>query len=303
MGRLAADDFDLVDLVYQAAFDPALWRVFLQKFNERTGTIAAGIFQTDFKAQSNRSLADVGIDPSYLRLYWEYYHTVNPLILRPRRIPQQDEVLLATDVVDEDAFRGEFYNDFLLPQDQAQMLLGIPVANGYTLTTLNAFRPRNAAPFGAAEQDLLRRLLPHIRRSIAVHLRLDAVESEARLAEEILDRLPVGILIVDAQGKVLRLNPAAADLVDARDGLMLAPSGLAAHRHVETTRLAELIQSAARTAKGNAAHPGGALRITRPSGKTAYSLMVTPLRGGACALGHEVMHAALGDYHVKREAR
>src|SRR5262245_14276654 len=194
------DAFELVDLVYQTAFDPSLWRDFLRKFNERTGAVAAGLFHTDFKAGHDRSLADEGIEPAAMRRYWEYYRTVNPLILRPKRIPRQDDVLLASDVLEDEAFRGEFFNDFLLPQDQTQLLLGVPVAHGHTLVTLNAFRPRKAAPFGPEQQELVRVLLPHIRRAIEIHLQLDAVASDARLTGNVLDRFPLGILIVDALG-------------------------------------------------------------------------------------------------------
>lgn len=55
--------------------------------------------------------------------------------------------------------------------------------------------------------------------------------------------------------------------------------------------------------------PGPGLAVDAYIGRLNGETIITtkPPRtvddGIACSLGHEVMHAALGDYHVKREAR
>jgi DNA-binding CsgD family transcriptional regulator len=96
-------------------------------------------------------------------------------------------------------------------------------------------------------------------------------------AAEALERLPLGIIVIDERGKPLLVNAAARSIIDQRDGIGLASDGLACEHHEETLRLRRLIARSLTRRHSDQRSAGGAVCVSRPSQKRAYYLLVTPL--------------------------
>lgn len=91
---------------------------------------------------------------------------------------------------------------------------------------------------------------------------------------EALDCLPLGILVVDAEARVLHMNQRAAAITGAKDGLAVARGRLVADFLHESLRLRELIHETAKSgAAGETAMP-----ISRISGGRPLLLIVAPPR-------------------------
>ena len=91
-------------------------------------------------------------------------------------------------------------------------------------------------------------------------------------------RLPMGVLILDATGKVLSQNTVARDTLDARDGLSLQQGRVVAAKPAESAKLHDVVHEVCRRAERAAEVTGRALRVSRPSGRPAFHLFVAPLR-------------------------
>jgi DNA-binding CsgD family transcriptional regulator len=91
-------------------------------------------------------------------------------------------------------------------------------------------------------------------------------------------RLPMGVLIVDATGKVLAQNTGARLTLDDRDGLSLQQGRVVAAKPAESAELHDLIHEVCRRAERTSEVTGRALRVSRPSGRPAFHLFVAPLR-------------------------
>lgn len=91
-------------------------------------------------------------------------------------------------------------------------------------------------------------------------------------------RLPMGVLILDATGKVLAQNTIARHILDDRDGLSLQQSRVVAAQPADSARLQRLVDKVCRRAERAADVTGLALRVSRPSGRPAFHLFVAPLR-------------------------
>jgi PAS domain-containing protein len=93
--------------------------------------------------------------------------------------------------------------------------------------------------------DILRATAPHLRHALKVHLRLNSRDdSEAGLLA--LDHLRVGVLLSDAQGRMIWMNSAAEKILQEADGLSTGSAGfLLAARADETNRLRHFIRLAA----------------------------------------------------------
>jgi DNA-binding CsgD family transcriptional regulator len=91
-------------------------------------------------------------------------------------------------------------------------------------------------------------------------------------------RLPMGVLTLDATGKVLAKNTVARRILNDRDGLSLQQSCVVAARPAESAKLQRLVHEVCRNAEKAAGVAGRALRVSRPSGRRGFNLFVAPLR-------------------------
>lgn len=152
------------------------------------------------------------------------------------------------------------------------------------MSHLSLVRPHRRGPF-REDQALLRVLTPHLQRAIQLHTRLVELRSRRVAIDEALDRIPVGILLLDGSGKTLVVNRAASEMIASKDGLTLGREGLAASNTTESRELRPLIAEAAATGTGSGAGSGGALAVSRPSLRRPLSVLVTPVTARVSTFG------------------
>lgn len=120
--------------------------------------------------------------------------------------------------------------------------------------------PLTLAP-SEAEQYLLACLAPHFTRSQEMQRALQETEIERDLLERVMDRLPLGMAIVDAQGRAISMNRAMLSLLQTGAGLALQDGCLvSSDPHVLPRAIGQVM-----------ANPQGqaCLRLT-PTGTEAY---------------------------------
>jgi DNA-binding CsgD family transcriptional regulator len=165
-------------------------------------------------------------------------------------------------------------------------------------------RPHSFGECDEAETRLFGYLIPHLQRAFQLHRRLVDMRTEHELAVEALDRVPVGVLILDAKGKAILVNRSAREILASKDGLSLRGDGLHAGDLQEMTALRRLLSEALHTGAGKGVGSGGVLAISRPSLRRPYSLFVTPLRAQQSTFGSPAAVAAVfvSDPEKKPEA-
>jgi len=140
----------------------------------------------------------------------------------------------------------------------------------------------NNAPTDSDDTDN-RHQVPRTPRSslgFAVALQVDEPSptphgADMAQGDDDLDRLAAGVALLDARGRVVRLNRAAIAIVQANDGLMLIDDLLRALSLERTMQLQDLIDGTVQV--GLHAGPGGTLQIERPSGRPPWIVLVLPL--------------------------
>jgi PAS domain-containing protein/DNA-binding CsgD family transcriptional regulator len=141
---------------------------------------------------------------------------------------------------------------------------------------LSLRRHKNRGVTLASEVTRLSLLLPHLQRAFQLRRRMSVLESEADAFGAPLDQLDIGVFILDSRGRVTRMNHAAEALVAAQDGLTVL-NGRFDCAKLAARRLHGLIVGALALADGIGLQSGGILRIPRPSGKSPYQVLVSPL--------------------------
>jgi DNA-binding CsgD family transcriptional regulator len=99
---------------------------------------------------------------------------------------------------------------------------------------------------------------------------------ELNAAHAALDRLCLGVLLLDGRGRLLHANRSGEEILTEGDGLSIEREELRASRPNETAALRREIRDATRFELG--ADAARDLLISRPSGRRALQVSVSPLR-------------------------
>jgi DNA-binding CsgD family transcriptional regulator len=114
---------------------------------------------------------------------------------------------------------------------------------------------------------------------------LGQLEARAKSAEAGLDRLAMGMLLVDASGQVIHLNATAERIIGAGDGIRIVRKLLDAADPHEGQSLRQLVAQALVAGRDIAESPGGVMRVGRRSGRRSYEVLVAPVCSGTIGLG------------------
>ncbi|WP_020647899.1 alpha/beta fold hydrolase [Solimonas variicoloris] len=146
------------------------------------------------------------------------------------------------------------------------------------------------------ERQLLQQLIPHFVRANAIHHELAQAEEERDLLESALDRLPVGMAIVDRDGRVSGMNRALLEVTRGKGALRLEQGRLVA------TPAAPL-QAAIRAAIDQPDGAGRSLHLDANSAD-ALSLLVSrmALKGRADASRAVVFVASRRTHQLSEQA-
>jgi len=173
-----------------------------------------------------------------------------------------------------DQLRGtDFHGEILEPWDIGHAaLFAIDDAPKFHVA-MTIHRSARRGPFTSTELEASQELLPHLRRAMQLRLLLERNREQEKLALEALDRLAVGVLILDSEAHVLFANIAAREIAAAGDVLVLT-NGTVRPRHREQCDVfRRLIGSAI------AGQAGGSLLLGRRSNRLPVSALVSPLAG------------------------
>ncbi len=169
-----------------------------------------------------------------------------------------------------------FYLQYLRPLDLRYILAANLLTPNGVECALFVSRGHHGEDFDVAGRMLLGELLPHLKRALDLHAALDVLESERALYADAVDRLLVGTVILDEDGKVMKANDVAGRLLQARDGLCLSHGTLQANCPVENRKFRKIVEAAIE-AHGLAVSRSEVTTLTRPAAPTPLSVLVRPI--------------------------
>ena len=110
----------------------------------------------------------------------------------------------------------------------------------------------------------------------------------------ILDRLPMGVVLVDATGKVLLMNRKAREIAAQNDGFLVDKDGCCrTAKPAESQALADLILRTMQPGVDDPVESEFALSLSRPSLKQPLLVLVSPVGGAAGGTENERRGAAI----------
>ena len=282
----------LIDRIYAAAVDPDVW----QDVTEGVSEIFAGsptLLSFVIPGEAAGTHYAVGIAEPFRSTHVEHLFKDTPWSTRYMaqfldRWGDLGEVIGHIDLA-----KTEFYTEWLKPQGlAAAWSAGHAITNkqgdpmgGFTVFPREGAPPLTREQF--AEADLL---VPHLRRALQVHVTVHGAQRVRLALAEAIDRLPTGLLLLDAKRRVVVQNRGAERIIAANDGFRIDRHGPSADDARENATFQKLIADAIDARAGQEIRSAGFVAISRPSGERSYAVMVTPL---IAAPGKSVMSDAV----------
>jgi DNA-binding CsgD family transcriptional regulator/PAS domain-containing protein len=206
---------DLIEEIYDAALEPALWNNVVVSINDFVGGRACGLISKDTTSQSGLTYYYCGVDPHYIQLYSDTHARYDHLTV----LPPLGHVVSIPDLLRYDEYRqGPFYQEWLRPQgsvDIANVVLEKSSSNSAVLlAVLSGAR--------MVDNQMRRRIAligPHAHRALLINKAIDARQSEAATFAGTLDGLSAGIFLLDAGCRIVHANEAGNDILRADDFL------------------------------------------------------------------------------------
>jgi DNA-binding CsgD family transcriptional regulator len=160
---------------------------------------------------------------------------------------------------------------------EAPMVHLISNQPGQPLSGIAVYRRDDGRPLGEDDLQLGNLLAPHFARAFAIHNRVGEIQRGREALTEVIDRLPLGVILLDSRRQPVITNRSASQILARQDGFRIDLSGPCAADARENTALRKLVASAVVIGAQEGSGPANVLSISRPSGERAYPVLVAPL--------------------------
>jgi DNA-binding CsgD family transcriptional regulator/PAS domain-containing protein len=212
----------LIAGMYEATLEPEQWSEVLARIVAFVGGHGGCLLAKDPTSRDIEAHWHAGVEPRYLRLYNETYSKMGPVAALS--FGEVGQIVSVPEVVPYDEFRrSRFYLEWAEPQGWVDVALAVldKSAAGWGFLGIS----RNATN-GMVDDEMRRRIslvVPHVRRALRIGRAMERRQADATTFADILDRLSAGLLLLDAQGRIVHTNAAADDML--RDGRLLRAIG------------------------------------------------------------------------------
>lgn len=267
----------VIPRLYDAAVEPAAWSEALEACAEVLQAAAVILQCGPPEAHLIRIIASSGLSVELVATYNRNHISDDELLrealVRPAGMLVSSRLALG----DKELERSSVFRNLLQPAGLFEMAGTAVVKDADLFAGVWMARSAASPAFSETEYQLLRELLPHMERVVTVRNRVAQAEQMAELTAAAFDRVAMGVVLLDALGRPLLTNREACNIGSEGDGFAILPNGPTANRHEDTKLLRAAIRKAGGADGSTPGAAGKALRLTRPSGRSDYQVVVLPL--------------------------
>lgn len=278
-GELSGEDevLDLVAAVYDTALDPSLWPALLNRISDAIGSphVMFGFYDA---ATGLTEIHAPRVDPDVARSCAEW-GADNPLPgLSATELP--GKVFSISDFLAPDAFkRTAFYQEWWRPHGWSlEPMTTNLMVDGNAAAIMSISKAQDRPAFNAGEKRLFATLAKHLVRAVELQRRLYPLTLASENALTGLGRLPQGLMLVDAEARLVFANRAARALLDADEGIYLEKGAVVSARDADSGQKLRRLIAACATEPGTAPFSGGEAALRRGAARLPLDILVMPIR-------------------------
>ena len=155
-------------------------------------------------------------------------------------------------------------------------------------------RVKSAGPYSDEEKAALQTLLPHMSRAAELHRTFTRMEDRFGAVLAVLDKLLVGLIILDTKGRVVLINAEASRAADDSGALSLrSDSRLHVTETATDEELQKLIMACAQTIGAAGVSDGGRLVVPTRSAGDSLLVDLMPIRDDGLPDGDNIRGVAM----------
>jgi DNA-binding CsgD family transcriptional regulator len=269
----------LIGGIYDCAVDPSNWEPVLQAVCTQFSFANAIIALLTLPDGRPALQASVGVAQDWLALLPALGPEVVSMWGGPERIMSfaVGEPVVASQAIDVRTIdQNRYYREWIEPQGFSDAIV-IVLARAATMHGSVGFnRHRSVGSFTDDEVNGMRLLAPHFCRAVAISKLFDMKSVETAGFVSTLDRLTVGVVLVDADLSIVHANAAGEEMLAARDPIISVNGRVTLGNRVGGAALDRAVADAA----GNLSASGQiGIPATRASGEPCV-IHVLPLGTG-----------------------
>jgi DNA-binding CsgD family transcriptional regulator len=218
------DDLDaLIGAIYDCVIDPSRWYDTVDRIRRRFNLYNA-ILAVNAADGSIVMHVSANVPGDMLALIEKFAGDVPRMWGGWARIAAAplEEPIFNSDVRPPDYEETQYYRHFVAPQGIVDAIAIVLVRDANTVANLAFGVHRSAPALTAAQVDELRILAPHIRRAVVISRLLVSTMTAAASFTDALDASPAGVILVDAQRRIVHANEAGRAILTAGDPLRSA---------------------------------------------------------------------------------
>src|SRR5579859_4458463 len=274
---------ELIGRIYEAAADSAHWGDFLSLIEQIHPDARLALFAHENGRPSTALSVHKNFPADALRAYVDYYVTNSPHVERAHLAPVGRAIDGEAIIEDRELHTTEHYNDFTRPFRLGYHATGILLERGAgRMTALSIANQQNDPDQRERQRRLFDLLAPHLVRAFRLHRALVTRIAGGEAAQAAFDRWAQAAFVLNAAGRVISFNEAAAALLRSCDGLVLGREGqLLSANEAQTRELELAARKCASLANAAKAEIGASdldgILLPRPSGRAPLRAMIWPL--------------------------
>ncbi len=287
MGR--EDDFDrIVASLHEAMLDEKHWRATSALIDRACGmkgnhlVIATGSSEADAEFLFGELWYRGESRPEIERDYVEYYFPRDPRIPHLFQLPDARPAHMRDLYTDRELKRTEVYNHQLrLAEAQNGLNIRMDGPEGLHIVWVLA-DPAESGGWDSERVRTIERLLPHIRQFVRVRHALVGAEALGASLAGLLDNQTVGVIYLDARGRIFEINDRARAILRQGDGLTDRGGVLRARLAVDDAKLGRLLARV--LSRRGAPAVAGSMMVERLAARR-FSLHVCPVATHGTSFG------------------
>lgn len=272
---------DLIKLIYRATQEPAYWIDVLEALSTFYGGHPVGLFSYDLKnkvfcVDGPEVLSSfVNADPAWIAEYNRYYWSINPWLERSISLPDSTVVCSSSLIPDEILTTTRFYTQWLNRHHYKYSLMSKLLHRDSRIYSLMVLR---TDPASRSELEFARQLVPHLSQAITMQTNLAHSQALGDAYSSVLDRLDIGVLLLDDTKRV-RFSNTACDLIRQKNDGFFIDDDRNCHGGTpeETEQLNQLIGRALLNNQGRQITPWFVMNLNRKPPAKPLSLLIRPL--------------------------
>jgi DNA-binding CsgD family transcriptional regulator len=192
--------------LYQGVFETGAWQRSLVALCGASGSSQASLIVRNRALDRVVVTHAVDYKPDAMEAYTSHYYQFDPSRPFAERLGVGDWYIDHRDVGEQVMRASPFYGEFLRDLNIASVMSCLIERHPTYEIYLSLQRPLDANVYAEADALALDWVIPHLRDALGLRERMQELATRGRLSEDMLNRLPFGVVVFDLTGKPLFAN-------------------------------------------------------------------------------------------------